>query len=144
MYLEMTSDSSSCKSDSIIMLSDDEIWIEKNFSQSGVDFTKLFLLSEKFLAHKKFAVKFQWLKLQISSLNWRTFCQMLLAITPICAPKKSSLPVKKSLANLFMKSTPDEMALQQRLLYVILFYLSALYVWVLQRSYCLLMTSKDY
>jgi len=41
--------------------------------------------------HEKFAVQcYQQIKLQISSLNWPTFCQTLFAIHPLWAKKSFS------------------------------------------------------
>jgi len=57
----------------------------------GVDFTKLFLPSEKLLVYEKFTVQFyQQLNHQISSLNWRTLGQICMLLAKHCAPKMDS------------------------------------------------------
>ncbi len=62
--------------------------------RARVDFTKLFLPSEIVDGSKKFTVQFhQQLKLQISILNWHTFCQICLPFVKHCSPVKGSQSV---------------------------------------------------
>jgi len=44
----------------------------------------------------------QQLKLQISSVNWCTFCHALIVVCPIGTPKKASHPIRAKKSRLFM------------------------------------------
>jgi hypothetical protein len=74
-----------------------------------VDFTKLFCQAKSCQPtafDKKISVQFhQQFKLQISSLNWLTFCQICLLFAKHCVPKKPVILFsRKSISHMLMKS----------------------------------------